>query len=216
MDVQQRIDAAGRTVTISGAGDETTVTIAHDYATSIEDLWDACTNAERLPRWFAPVSGDLREGGTYQVQDNAGGRILSCDPPKAFHVSWEFDGQRSDVHVRLTPLASEDGGERTRFELSHVAPLTEFWDRFGPGAAGVGWDLGLLGLTLHLESGVDMPAEASEWGTSPEALRFMELSARDWERAHLATGADPEAVRAAAERTIEFYTRPPAEDPEQG
>lgn len=215
MDVQKRIDGAGRTVTVSGEGDGTTVTISRDYATGVENLWDACTNAERLPRWFAPVTGDLELGGAYQVEGNASGRVLACDPPKAFHVSWEFNGARSDVHVRLTPLPAEDGRERTRFELAHVAPLSEFWEQYGPGAVGVGWDLAVLGLSLHLETGSDIPAELSEWGTSPEAIRFMELSARAWEAAHLASGADPEAVRAAAEHTIGFYTRVPDEAPDR-
>lgn len=213
MDVQRRIDEVGRTVTISGEGDESTVTISRDYTTGVDDLWDACTNPERLPRWFAPVSGDLELGGAYQVEGNASGTVLACDPPKSFHISWEFGGARSDVHVTLTPLPAEGGRERTRFELAHVAPLSEFWERFGPGAVGVGWDLSVLGLSLHLETGSDIPAELEEWGTSPEAIRFMESSARAWEAAHLAAGAAPEAVRASAERTIGFYTQAPDEAP---
>lgn len=51
------------------------------YDTGIEDLWDAITNAERLPRWLLPVSGDLRLGGRYQLEGNASGRITACDPP---------------------------------------------------------------------------------------------------------------------------------------
>ena len=34
------------------------------YDTDIHDLWEACTNPERLARWIAEVSGDLRVGGT--------------------------------------------------------------------------------------------------------------------------------------------------------
>ena len=29
------------------------------YATDADDLWDAVTNGERIPRWFLPISGDL-------------------------------------------------------------------------------------------------------------------------------------------------------------
>ena len=36
-----------------------TVTLSRIYATTVEDLWDAVTNADRIPRWFMPVSGDL-------------------------------------------------------------------------------------------------------------------------------------------------------------
>ena len=46
------------------------------YPTDIEDLWHACVTPERLKRWFGPVTGDLREGGTYQIEGNAHGTIL--------------------------------------------------------------------------------------------------------------------------------------------
>ena len=49
------------------------VTLTRSYATPVADLWDAVTNGERIPRWFAPVSGELRLGGRYQVEGNAGG-----------------------------------------------------------------------------------------------------------------------------------------------
>ena len=38
------------------------VTLTRLYDTSVDDLWDAMTNGERLPRWFAPVEGDLELG----------------------------------------------------------------------------------------------------------------------------------------------------------
>ena len=33
------------------------------YDTDIDDLWTACTTPDRLARWIAEVSGDLRVGG---------------------------------------------------------------------------------------------------------------------------------------------------------
>ena len=41
----------------------------------VGDVWDACTNPERIPRWFLPVSGELKEGGQYQLKGNAGGTV---------------------------------------------------------------------------------------------------------------------------------------------
>jgi uncharacterized protein YndB with AHSA1/START domain len=49
------------------------VTITQVYAAPVEDVWDACTNPARIPRWFLPVSGELRLGGRYQLEGNAGG-----------------------------------------------------------------------------------------------------------------------------------------------
>ena len=65
------------------------VTLSRTYATSIDDLWDAVTNPERLPRWFAPVEGDLKPGGRYQVVGNAGGTIPACQAPRLFDLTWE-------------------------------------------------------------------------------------------------------------------------------
>ena len=77
------------------------------YATDCNDLWSALTDAERLPRWFLPVTGELELGGRYQLEGNAQGSILRCDPPEALEVTWEFGGNVSWVHVRL---AQEQGG----------------------------------------------------------------------------------------------------------
>jgi uncharacterized protein YndB with AHSA1/START domain len=37
------------------------------YDTDIDDLWTACTTPDRLSRWIAEVSGDLRVGGTVEA-----------------------------------------------------------------------------------------------------------------------------------------------------
>ena len=75
------------------------------FEADLADLWDAVTNPERLPRWFLPVSGDLKPGGRYQLQGHAGGKITRCDPPEAFDVTWECGDNLSWVRVRLQPDA---------------------------------------------------------------------------------------------------------------
>ena len=67
------------------------------YDTTRDDLWDALTNIERLPRWFSPVTGDLRLGGRYQIEGNASGEITRCEPPRFLSVTWEFSGDVSWV-----------------------------------------------------------------------------------------------------------------------
>ena len=73
------------------------------YPTETDDLWDALTNAERIPRWFLPIRGDLRLGGRYHLEGNAEGTITHCDPPEALDVTWEYAGNVSWVSVRLAP-----------------------------------------------------------------------------------------------------------------
>src|ERR1051325_1329587 len=91
------------------------VVAARTYDTSVEDLWDALTNPERIPRWFSPVTGELRPGGRYQVQGNAGGVIRRGEPPRLFDLTWEFAGATSWVTVTLEPA-----GEGARLTLEHA------------------------------------------------------------------------------------------------
>jgi uncharacterized protein YndB with AHSA1/START domain len=44
---------------IIAAGEARVAVFTRTYQTTIEDLWDACTNPERLRRWYGPVTGDL-------------------------------------------------------------------------------------------------------------------------------------------------------------
>jgi uncharacterized protein YndB with AHSA1/START domain len=175
------------------------------YATSPDDLWDALTNPERIPRWFLPIEGDLRLGGRYQLKGNAGGTIRRCDAPQALDVTWEFMGGMSWVTVRLAPE-----GEATRLTLEHIvhkSDADEHWARFGPAAVGVGWDLTLMGLGRHLASGEALSHEAYEgWARSDEGKAVMRASAATWAEAHIEGGEDPEIARAMAERTAGFYT----------
>src|SRR3954463_8185270 len=66
------------------------VTLTRLYETSVDDLWDAVTSPQRIPRWFLPVEGDLQLGGKYQLKGNAGGSITACDPPNQFSATREF------------------------------------------------------------------------------------------------------------------------------
>ena len=176
------------------------------YDTDREDLWNALTTRERIPRWFLPVEGDLKLGGRYQLKGNAGGTITRCEPPQALDLTWEFGGSTSWVTVRLAPV-----GKRTQLTLEHIvraSDVDEHWTKFGPGAVGVGWDLTLLGLGLHLASGDTIPDHEAvhAWMASPEGKAFMRGSANAWAEAHIAGGENPEVARGMAERTAGFYT----------
>jgi uncharacterized protein YndB with AHSA1/START domain len=123
IDVVQQINSVQRRVggRVLEAARAHTVAIARSYATPIEDLWDACTDPGRIPRWFLPVSGELRLGGCYQLGGNAGGTIESCDPPRAFSATWEYGGNVGWIEVRLSP----QGDTRTLFELEHITPVDD-------------------------------------------------------------------------------------------
>ncbi|WP_344006132.1 SRPBCC family protein, partial [Isoptericola halotolerans] len=159
-------------------GEPTRITVARrTYAAERDDVWDAVTSAERLPRWFLPVDGDLAPGGRYQLEGNAGGTIERCEAPESFSVTWEFGGGTSWVTVTLRP---HDAG--TLLELVHESPVQpEFWEQYGPGAGGVGWDLALMGLGLHLATGAaGDPREADAWSVSPDGVAFVRAAATAW------------------------------------
>ncbi|MCC2333732.1 SRPBCC family protein [Cellulomonas wangsupingiae] len=173
------------------------------YRAAPDDVWDALTDPERLPRWFAPVTGDLREGGRYQVEGNAGGVVEECRQPERFSLTWEMGDQVSWVEVLLAP--ADGGTELTLRHEAHVDP--QFWEQFGPGAVGVGWDLALWGLAAHLATGEAIAqGVGEEWPTTPEGQAFVRRAADGWAQADAADGREPASAEAAGQRTFAFYT----------
>jgi uncharacterized protein YndB with AHSA1/START domain len=202
IDGDDQIAAVTREVSPSGA-ETRTVTLTQTYASDLDDVWDACTNAERIPRWFLPVTGELRVGGRYQLEGNAGGTIEECEPPTRFRATWEFGEGISWIEVRLVA----ESPDRTRLELAHTAPVDEHWTQFGPGAVGIGWDLGLLGLSLHLSTGEPVDAAAvDEWTRSAAGLQFMTSSSDSWRDADIASGTTVDDATGKAARTLAAYT----------
>jgi hypothetical protein len=70
----------------------------------------------------------------------------------------------------------------TRLELEHIAHVDgTMWDRFGPGAVGVGGDLALMGLGRHLASGAAVDRRGAEvWSASKEGRDFVGRSSGEW------------------------------------
>ena len=178
------------------------VTLSRSFDTTVEDLWDAVTSGERIPRWFAPISGDLELGGRYQLEGNAGGTITACESPSQFALTWEFGGGVSWVEAGV----ADAGDGKAQLTLSHIAHLSDHWDQYGPGAAGVGWEMGLLGLALHIALPDAPKPDESAFAASPDGKAFITGSSEGWEQAAVAAGTDPEAAHAAATRTTAFYT----------
>jgi uncharacterized protein YndB with AHSA1/START domain len=196
----------GRTL---AAGEARVATVSQTYNAGIDDVWDACTNPERLPRWFLPISGDLRVGGHYQLQGNAGGTVERCEAPNSFGATWEYGGDVSWIEVRLA--RTPDGG--TLFTLEHTGSVDDAkWAEFGPGAIGVGWDMTLTGLAMYLASGEPNDADRfMAWMMSDDGKQFLTSSSLRWRDANIEAGTDPDAANAAAERTTAAYTAVPAE-----
>lgn len=111
-----------------------TVRMEDVYDTDVADLWTALTNADRLSRWLAEVTGDLRSGGLIQATFTSGwegpGRIDVCEPPRRLMAT--MNPGRDDETVLEATLADEAGKTRLVIEerglpLSDVAAYGAGW-----------------------------------------------------------------------------------------
>jgi uncharacterized protein YndB with AHSA1/START domain len=100
------------------AGEARVAVFTRTYETSVQDLWDACTDPERLRRWYTPVTGDLRLGGTFAQQNMGSGTIEVCEAPHTLKVS--LAGGADEIEVRLS-----DGPEpgTATMELQHATTI---------------------------------------------------------------------------------------------
>lgn len=200
-EVREHLTGTTRTVTVGGEA-ERTMTLRRHYRATVDDVWQACTDPARLARWLTPVTGDLRPGGRFQLEGNAGGEILRCQPPRILTVTWEAPGGQPVTEVELQLSSADDG---TDLELRHHGPVDPgFWAQFGAGAVGVGWDLALYALGRVL-AGQGRPDQTAGPGSGP----YRELvtgSSQSWQNAAEAAGIPPDEAKAAADRTTAFYT----------
>lgn len=197
IDIAQHLKAIHREVGRQPAesGEVVSVTLRRDYDAAIEDVWDAVTDPDRVRRWFYPLSGDLRVGGSFQLEGNAGGDILACDRPTLLKVT--FGGPTSIVELRLSP----NGDDETVFELHHTVPIEMAGSGAGALYVGPGWDGAFLALGLYLAGEVsDDPIGAA---SSPEAIEFSKQSVHLWGAVVEDSGtATAEEIAAATEVSL--------------
>jgi len=210
IDTTNQIDTIHREVARKQAesGEVVSVLLRRAYDTSIEDVWSAVTDPERIRRWFMPVSGDLREGGDFDLEGNASGRILRCDPPKLLRAT--FGGETSIVEVRLIP----DGDGSTTLELEHSVPIEMAGSSAGALYVGPGWDGAVMGLGLYLSGAfTGDPVEAAN---SPEVIAFNGASIEKWTAVVAASGtATAEELAAGVAASRAQFTPRMGDDPSE-
>jgi hypothetical protein len=114
--------------------------------------------------------------------------------------------RRRGAHLR-GGAAAVPGAERlhrARAQHSRVDD-PEKWPEYGPGAVGVGWDLTLLGLGLHLAGESIQDRDRDAWPRSPEATEFMTRSSDAWRAAHEVAGATATEAATASAKTLAAY-----------
>src|SRR5699024_176974 len=50
-------------------------------------VWYASTDRDEWEKWFAPVSGELHDGGSYQIEGGPHGGIWECKPREHFMLT---------------------------------------------------------------------------------------------------------------------------------
>jgi uncharacterized protein YndB with AHSA1/START domain len=196
IDIASQLNAIHREVerqpASDGAGERVSVLLRRGYDAPIQDVWDAVTQPDRIKRWLMPISGELRLGGSFQLEGNAGGEILACERPRLLRVT--FGDPNSIVEVRLT---SQDGGD-TVLELEHTVPIEMAQSGAGALYVGPGWDGALMGLGLFLRGeAVGDPVAAAN---SPEVREFSKRSVHAWTAVVEGSGtATAEQLAAATE-----------------
>jgi uncharacterized protein YndB with AHSA1/START domain len=199
IDIADQLTAIHRNVeqqaATDGTGERISVLLQRRYDTPIQDVWDAVTQPDRIKRWLMPISGDLRAGGTFQLQGNAGGQILTCEPPRLLRTT--FGDPNSILELRLTPQGDDD----TLLELEHTVPIEMAQSGAGALYVGPGWDGALMGLGLYLRGeAIGDPVAAAN---SPEAQEFSKESVSAWAAVIKDSGtATPEQLAAATEVSL--------------
>ena len=149
------------------AGEARVAMLTRTYPTTVEDLWDACTDPERLRRWYVPVTGDLRVGGTFEQVHMGSGTILVCEAPHLLKVS--LGGGADEIELRLAPGA-EDG--TAVLELQHATTLDsheiggQMYDAIY--CMGGGYYPRLLALDLHLRGALPDDYDSAAFHLNPD------------------------------------------------
>jgi hypothetical protein len=196
IDIAKQIGAISREVSRqhTESGETVAVTLQRRYPADQADVWQAITDPDRVRRWFLPLTGDLREGGSFQLEGHAGGDIVTCEPPR--HLIVTFGGESSIVDVLLS-----GDSQQTLLNLTHSVPIELAGSGAGALYVGPGWDGALLGIALYLAGeAVDDPVAGAN---SPEVQDFNVSSIRAWVAAIETSGtADADAIAAAQQASL--------------
>ena len=130
-----------------------TVRMEEVYDTPPADLWSAVTEPDRLARWVAEVTGDLRPSGDFHARFTSGwdgpGRVDVCDPPRRLLATMS-PGTDDETVIEAT-LADEGGRTRLVIEERGI-PLAEI------AGHGAGWQAHVEDLDAHLAG-----RDAGDW-----------------------------------------------------
>lgn len=143
------------------------------YDTDIRDLWEACTSPERLARWLAQVSGDLRVGGmvemTFTSTWTGPARVDVCDAPHHLLLTTE---PGTDDEAQLEAWLTEERSQ-TRLVVENRGLAVDKLHFHG-----AGWQAHLedLGRSLRLDGSVHRDGWSATQASPHWRSRWVELT----------------------------------------
>ncbi len=183
---------------IATTGESHQVVLERVFDTDAADLWDACTDPQRLSRWFEPVHVS---GSRYTLTGSGTeGDIRRCEPARRLAITWEYEGDISYVDVDLIPA-----GGRTMLRVTHHCPPGDHWETYGPAATGVGWEAWLRALAPHLAGDPRCaPEERERFARTPNGRELTRRVANAWGVVDRDQGTPGAVADARARRTSAF------------
>lgn len=156
------------------------VRIEDRYETTIDDLWTAVTQPDRLTRWYGQVEGDLSPGGEFRTyvtdaEIEGTGRVEACEPPRRLLVTTRETDESYRRGQGVPPFdeaievtLTTDGDETILVIEVRGMPLDkiEFY--------GAGWQVHVEHLAAYL-AGRDHGDTEARWGELVPA--YQELAA---------------------------------------
>ncbi|GAB2464632.1 uncharacterized protein YndB with AHSA1/START domain [Conyzicola lurida] len=145
----------------------------HDrFDTSIEDLWSAMTEPDRVARWIGRIDGDLRVGGSFSARLTSHwegtARVDVCEPHT--HLVVTMRPGEEDETVFEARLTAADGATDLLVEERGL-PLETI------SAHGAGWQAHLEDLAAHI-AGRDPVPWVDRWGELAPTYEAMSAEVR--------------------------------------
>lgn len=107
--------------TLGTAEGQGVVRMEDRFDTSIDDVWSALTDRERLAVWYGTVEGEMAPGGKYRAHLHASGwegtgRIEAFDAPRHMRVVTTMDSDEPNEGVLQLTLTPDGDGTQVIWE----------------------------------------------------------------------------------------------------
>lgn len=197
----------GLDVDDGGAQMRVQLSLTTDISLAPAELWPLLSTSAGLAPWYGTVTGDLREGGSFQAPGGVTGRILEVEAPHKLVLTWDRGGAAEPLLISVDP--EDDGTSQLRLRHTVTMERAEF-ERIGPGPVAVGWEITLWSLAAATGSWSGtcpdpIAPPTAQWLCGPEGLDHVRAWSVRWAAQALAAGVDEATARRGEHATADAY-----------